>query len=71
METYIVKIYRRQEPGEEPVLAGVLEDVGKNRTARFADPGGLLKLLKMKDKNSGCPCATTKKRRSGPVKCGK
>lgn len=53
METYIVKIYRRREPGEEPVLAGILEDAGSDRTARLADPDGLLDLLRMKEKKRG------------------
>jgi hypothetical protein len=65
METYIVKIYRRREPGEEPVLAGILEDAGSGRTARFADPGGLLALLRMDEKKRGA----ARKRRPGAVKC--
>jgi hypothetical protein len=53
METYIVKIYRRREPGEEPVLAGIVEDAGNGRTARFAGPDGLLELLQMKERKRG------------------
>lgn len=47
METYIIKLYRRQEPDEAPVLAGIVEDAASSWTARFADADGLLQLLQM------------------------
>lgn len=55
METYIVKIYRRQGQGEEPLLAGIIEDALTGRKVQFASPEGLLQLLKMEEKPSGSP----------------
>lgn len=50
METYIIKIIRRREEVEEPVLAGIAEDAGSGRTEQFSDAEGLLRLLEMQGK---------------------
>lgn len=47
METYIVRICRRHEKGENPAFAGIVEEVGKERKRRFADSNKLLKILKL------------------------
>lgn len=47
METYIVRICRRHEKGENPAFAGIVEEVGKDRKQRFADSDKLLQILKL------------------------
>lgn len=47
METYIIRIYRRHEKGESPVSTGIVENAANGRKRKFADPGELLKILKL------------------------
>jgi hypothetical protein len=48
METYIVRIHRRQEEGESPVSIGIVENAENGRKTKFADSKGLLRILKLK-----------------------
>jgi hypothetical protein len=48
METYIVRIHRSQEEGESPVSKGIVENAESGRKTKFADPDGLLRILKLK-----------------------
>lgn len=69
METYIVKIIRRCEDGDEIVLAGILEDAVTGRTDQFAGADGLVALLETTENKKSRSRTAVKKRRLGPVKC--
>lgn len=69
METYIVKIIRRCEEGDEIVLAGILEDAVTGRTEQFSGADGLVALLETTENKKSRSRTAAKKRGLGPVKC--
>jgi hypothetical protein len=47
METYIVRIHRRQAEGKSLLPTGIVENAKSGKMAKFADSSGLLKILKI------------------------
>jgi hypothetical protein len=53
METYIVRIHRRQGEDKSPVSIGIVENAENGRKTKFADSSALLNILKL-EKNGTC-----------------